>query len=173
MARGAEDAFTTADAVASVGPIPLAAYAPGAYVVRLDVTDSVASRRSSRRCRSRFASRGAVTGLGSFVLLAAAAAAAPAPVTVREEKLVIPTWQIGPASVHPSYPGPQGVIYPYTLNDVLTAPEGGPAYDAVFLENEYVQILILPEIGGRVHGALDKTNGYTLALLAARRSSPA
>ncbi len=95
----------------------------------------------------------------SLVLLAASAAAAP-PVTVRQEKLVIPTWQIGPASVHPSYPGPQGVIYPYTLNDVLTDKKADRAYDAVFLENEYVQILILPEIGGRVHGALDKTNGY-------------
>jgi GWxTD domain-containing protein len=44
VARGAEDTFTTPDAVASVGPIPLATYAPGAYVVRLDVTDSVAGQ---------------------------------------------------------------------------------------------------------------------------------
>jgi hypothetical protein len=44
VARGAEDAFTTADAVASVGPIPLSNYAPGEYIVRLDVTDSVASQ---------------------------------------------------------------------------------------------------------------------------------
>ena len=44
VARGAEDAFTTPDAVASVGPIPLSTYAPGAYVVRLDVTDAVASQ---------------------------------------------------------------------------------------------------------------------------------
>jgi tetratricopeptide (TPR) repeat protein len=103
-----------------------------------------------------------VRALGASLLLLAASGAAPAapPVTVREETLVIPTWQIGPPSVHPSYPGPQGVIYPYTLNDVLTDRKADRAYDAVFLENEYVQILILPEIGGRVHGALDKTNGY-------------
>ena len=44
VARGGEDAFTTPDAVASVGPIALATYAPGAYVVRLDVTDAVASQ---------------------------------------------------------------------------------------------------------------------------------
>jgi hypothetical protein len=44
VARGAEDAFTTPDAVASVGPIPLATYAPGAYLVRLDVTDTVAKQ---------------------------------------------------------------------------------------------------------------------------------
>ena len=44
VARGAEDVFTTADAVASVGPIPLADYAPGSYVVRLDVTDKAANQ---------------------------------------------------------------------------------------------------------------------------------
>jgi GWxTD domain-containing protein len=44
VARGAEDAFTTPNAVASVGPIPLSSYAPGAYVVRLDVTDAVAKQ---------------------------------------------------------------------------------------------------------------------------------
>jgi GWxTD domain-containing protein len=44
VARGAEDAFATADAVASVGPIPLSAYAPGEYVVRLDITDKVSGQ---------------------------------------------------------------------------------------------------------------------------------
>jgi hypothetical protein len=44
VARGAEDAFATPDAVASVGPIPLADYAPGSYVVRLDVTDKVSGQ---------------------------------------------------------------------------------------------------------------------------------
>jgi len=44
VARGGEDAFATADAVASVGPIPLADYAPGSYLVRLDVTDKVANQ---------------------------------------------------------------------------------------------------------------------------------
>jgi GWxTD domain-containing protein len=44
VARGAEDVFTTPDAVASVGPIPLADYAPGSYVVRLDATDTVAKQ---------------------------------------------------------------------------------------------------------------------------------
>jgi GWxTD domain-containing protein len=44
VARGAEDAFATPEAVASVGPIPLTGYAPGAYVVRLDVTDGVSKQ---------------------------------------------------------------------------------------------------------------------------------
>jgi GWxTD domain-containing protein len=48
VARGAEDVFATPDAVASVGPISLAGYAPGAYVVTLDVTDGVAGQTLRR-----------------------------------------------------------------------------------------------------------------------------
>jgi tetratricopeptide (TPR) repeat protein len=85
-----------------------------------------------------------------------------AQVTVREEALRIPTWEIGPPEVHPLWPGPRGeAIYPYTLNETLTDRKVDRTYRAIFLENEYVQVLVLPEIGGRVHGARDKTNGYT------------
>ena len=30
----------------------------------------------------------------------------------------------------------------------------------LILENEYLQVMILPELGGRIQRALDKTNGY-------------
>ena len=30
-------------------------------------------------------------------------------------------------------------------------------YKAVFLENEYVRLMLLPEIGGRIHVGFDKT----------------
>ena len=87
--------------------------------------------------------------------------AAVAQVTVREERLTIPTWEIAPPAVHPLFPAPQGPIYPYTQNDTLGERKIDKAYDAVFLENEYVSVLLLPEIGGRVHGAKDKTDGHT------------
>jgi hypothetical protein len=48
VARGAEDVFATADAVASVGPIPLSGYAPGSYVATLDVTDGVGGQTLRR-----------------------------------------------------------------------------------------------------------------------------
>jgi tetratricopeptide (TPR) repeat protein len=98
--------------------------------------------------------------LGALLLITGSASQASEAVSVREEKVSMPTWEIGPPSVHPLYPGPQGRIYPYTLNEILTDRKVDRTYDAVFLENEYVQILILPEIGGRLHGAVDKTNGY-------------
>jgi len=48
VARGREQAFDTATAVASVGPIPLADFAPGAYVARVTLTDAVANRHLTR-----------------------------------------------------------------------------------------------------------------------------
>jgi hypothetical protein len=98
--------------------------------------------------------------LAALLALAAVPATARAEVTVREETITIPTWEIGPPAVHPLWPGPQGPIYPYTLNETLTDRKVEKAYRAVVLENEYVEVLVLPEIGGRVHGARDKTNDY-------------
>ena len=39
------------------------------------------------------------------------------------------------------------------------APQPQP-WTAVFLENRYLKVMILPQLGGRVQMALDKTNGY-------------
>ena len=41
-------------------------------------------------------------------------------------------------------------------------------YQAVFLENEYLQVMVLPQLGGRIQRALDKTNGYDFCLLQPR-----
>ena len=42
VARGEEETFDTPMAVASIGPVPLATFAPGRYVARVEVTDTVA-----------------------------------------------------------------------------------------------------------------------------------
>ena len=34
------------------------------------------------------------------------------------------------------------------------------AWTAVHLENRYLRLMVLPEIGGRIHVGLDQTNGY-------------
>ncbi len=98
------------------------------------------------------------------VLLLAAPLLAAAPVSAREEKMIMPTWETGPLQVHSVFADAGGRsgqnIYPYTLNDVLTDKKADKAYNAVILENEYIKVMVLPEIGGRLHGALDKTNGY-------------
>lgn len=97
-----------------------------------------------------------------FGLLGLCTQGQPAQTTVRayEEKIVIPTWEVGPPQIHPAFPDSGRRIYPYPLNDVLLDRKREREYTGVFLENEYVRVLILPEIGGRLHGAEDKTNGY-------------
>jgi tetratricopeptide (TPR) repeat protein len=96
-----------------------------------------------------------------LVCLLGLAAPAPAQVKAYEEDLAMPTWEIGPPQIHSIFRDAGGDIYPYTLNETLTNDKRGKTYKAVWLENEYIRVLVLPEIGGRLHGAVDKTNGYT------------
>jgi len=98
-------------------------------------------------------------GVAAWVLLWPGAAAM-GEVLAYEKPIVIPTWEVGPAQVHSDFPDTGKAIYPYTLLDRLTENKVDKTYRGVFLENEYVQLLILPEIGGRLHGAVDKTNDY-------------
>ncbi len=89
-----------------------------------------------------------------------------AAVTLREEDLEIPTYEIGPPERHPlffdgrSYQGAKGPVYPYPLLDKLGTERAPRKWRAVLLENRYVRVVVLPEIGGRIFAALDKTNGY-------------
>ena len=88
------------------------------------------------------------------------------PVTVRREALVLPTYL--PAAPDPNpmflekrvYQGSSGRVYPLPFTDRIAEEPVPHAWDAVWLENEYLAILILPELGGRIHRMLDKTNGY-------------
>jgi tetratricopeptide (TPR) repeat protein len=109
-----------------------------------------------------------LAGLLASLLLASPAIAAGqgAPVTVKEEKVVIPAYLAGEPEKSPMFyfgrqsQGAEGRIYPYPLYDTLTGKKVEKTYTLVTLENEYVRIGILPEIGGRLFEAIDKTNGY-------------
>ena len=78
------------------------------------------------------------------------------------ERVTIPTYRIGAPDKNPMflekrvYQGSSGVVYPHPVIDrVFDQPESRQ-YTAVFLENRYLKIMILPEIGGRVQMALDE-----------------
>jgi tetratricopeptide (TPR) repeat protein len=92
--------------------------------------------------------------------------AAGNPVRVWEEQVNIPTYLIGPADPNPQFyfgatsQGAQQRIYPYPVYDNLTTEKKDKTYKMVYLENEYVRIGILPELGGKIFEAVDKTNGY-------------
>lgn len=87
-------------------------------------------------------------------------------VRVWEESVSLPTYLIGAPLTTPmfyhgrAYQGAQGHFYPYPVQDKLTYVRENKAYKILYLENKYVKIGVLPEIGGRVFYALDKTDNY-------------
>lgn len=49
-------------------------------------------------------------------------------------------------------------IYPYTTQELITEENNIQKYKAVFLENNYLKITILPSLNGRLYSAYDKVN---------------
>ena len=58
------------------------------------------------------------------------------------------------------YQGSSGRIYPLPFCDRIADAPHDRAWTAVHLENEFIRVMILPELGGRIHVARDKTNNY-------------
>jgi tetratricopeptide (TPR) repeat protein len=85
---------------------------------------------------------------------------------VWEEDVFIPTYGVGKPDKNPMflekrvYQGSSGRVYPHPVIDKIFDEKKPEKYHLIFLENEYLQIAIMPEIGGRIYRALDKTNGY-------------
>lgn len=83
-------------------------------------------------------------------------------VRVWRESVAIPTYEIGTPEKNPIflekrvYQGSSGVVYPYPVIEKIADEKQDKIYNAVFLENEYIKIMILPELGGRVQMAYDK-----------------
>jgi tetratricopeptide (TPR) repeat protein len=79
-----------------------------------------------------------------------------------QENVVIPTYGIGVPEKNPVYlekrvyQGSSGVVYPHPVIEKILDEKGDKQYAACFLENEYLKIMILPELGGRVQSAYDK-----------------
>src|ERR1700675_4396311 len=88
------------------------------------------------------------------------------PVSAWSEQVSIPTYDVGRPDRNPVflekrvYQGSSGAVYPFPVIESVSDVKSPRAYDAIFLENEFLKIMILPELGGRVQMALDKTNNY-------------
>lgn len=86
--------------------------------------------------------------------------------TVRSEIIHLPTYGIGKADKNPMflekrvYQGSSGKVYPLPVVDKILDEKTLQPYTAVWLENDYLKVMVLPELGGRIQRALDKTNGY-------------
>jgi len=83
-----------------------------------------------------------------------------------EETITFPTYTPPPADLNPMYldkrvnQGTSGRVYPQPFTDKLASESAPQTYQAVYLENEYIRLMMLPQIGGRIHEAVDKTTGY-------------
>ena len=106
-----------------------------------------------------------LTFAASEAIVSQAHAASDA-VTITERDVTIPTYLAGDPDPNPIFyfgrasQGAQGRVYPYPLYDSLTGDKTDKTYKLIYLENEFVRIGILPEIGGRLFEAVDKTNNY-------------
>ena len=84
-------------------------------------------------------------------------------VKVWQEKVILPTYETGKPEKNPVfiekrvYQGSSGSVYPYPVIEKIEDVKTDKEYHAVYLENDFVKIMILPELGGRVHMAYDKT----------------
>ena len=85
-------------------------------------------------------------------------------VNAYQEKRIIPTYGLGKPETNPLffekrvYQGSSGKVYPVPFIDKVFDEKRDQAYDAAILENDFVRLVMLPEIGGRIFEAQDKTN---------------
>ena len=79
-----------------------------------------------------------------------------------EEDIMLPTYEIGKEEKNPIflekrvYQGSCGSVYPYPVVEKISDKKADKRYHALFIENEYIKVMILPELGGRIHMAYDK-----------------
>jgi tetratricopeptide (TPR) repeat protein len=83
---------------------------------------------------------------------------------VWEGELTIPTYLLGPDDqnppllidrINPIHPG-SSIIYPYPLQEWLTTEKEDRVWRAVFLQNEYLRLTLLPDLGGHLLSAYDR-----------------
>lgn len=83
-------------------------------------------------------------------------------VKVWQETISLPTWTTGAEDPNPMflekrvYQGSSGAVYPWGVIDTLTGEREMRDYQAVWLENDFIRVMLLPELGGRIHRAYDK-----------------
>ena len=85
---------------------------------------------------------------------------------VCEQKVIFPTYRTGAPEKNPlfiekrAYQGSTGRVYPMPICEKISEEKEDVSYQAVILENDYLYVMSLPDLGGRIQRALDKTNGY-------------
>ncbi len=88
------------------------------------------------------------------------------PVKAWSQSVSILTYSPHPPDLNPMflekrvYQGSSGRVYPLPFYDRIATEPEDRLWEAIHIENEYLRVMILPEIGGRIHVGYDKTTGY-------------
>lgn len=76
---------------------------------------------------------------------------------VYEEQLCIPTYQLREDPNPPLFGSGDAWVYPYPKQDEIVRPrDEEQRYRAVVLENPYLRVTVLPQVGGHLYSAYDK-----------------
>ena len=79
-----------------------------------------------------------------------------------EEDILLPTYETGEFEKNPIflekrvYQGSSGVVYPYPVIEKIADQPTQKSWHVVFIENQYIKVMIMPELGGRIQMAFDK-----------------
>lgn len=102
--------------------------------------------------------------LASLLLFAAThiAVAETIAVQYREDTLTLPTyaWYDDPNPALRKYE--DAIYYPYLRQDFISKTREPRTYRTLVLENEYLRVTCIPELGGRIHSVLEKTTGQEM-----------
>src|SRR5258708_4300876 len=89
-----------------------------------------------------------------------------AAVRVRVEHILLPTYMPAPPDKNPMflekrvYQGSSGKVYPLPFTDRIAEKPVQRKWKAIWIENEFIRAMVLPEIGGRSPVLHGKRNSY-------------
>ncbi len=96
--------------------------------------------------------------------LAVISAVPVAPVRVWQATLQVPTYLEGPANPNPPFDlfAYGRFNYPYPNREALTDRRESVTWRTLNLENEYLRLTVLPDLGGHIYSCVDKRSGHQM-----------
>jgi len=91
---------------------------------------------------------------------------AGAAVAAWSEPITVDTYLPGEPDRYPAfldarvYQGSSGRVFPLPFHERIASEKQPHAWEAVHLENRWLRLVVLPQLGGRLHVAYDKTADY-------------
>ena len=83
-------------------------------------------------------------------------------VAIEHTTLALPWYAPGEDDIEPAllaeFTPRRAPVYPYTLREVIQFEKEERVFEALTLENEFLKLTILPELGGRIYSAFDKVH---------------